>query len=96
MNDHLKSSGENKQDKRHVEESRRLADEEKRKKTYLAREEAIEKLSRLKESERASKRAKEESEQSAKTEARKKIYLEGEQKIADAEKERKLRERQTK
>ena len=77
---------------KHVaEEAKRLAKEQKRKIAYLAKEEANEKTSKIRASERAEKRTTEETEQLAKDQTRKKIYFAREQDIADAEKARKLK-----
>jgi len=85
------SQKDNRQDEKHVaEEARRIAEEQKRKKAYFAKEEELEILSKIKASEHAAKRVAEEVEQSSKDQARKAAYLAREKDIADAETARKL------
>ncbi len=72
-------------------EAERLAREEVRKKSYSAREQAIEKDWKAKEIERAKKRVKEDAEQLTRDQARKEALLSREKSIADAEEIRKLK-----
>jgi hypothetical protein len=80
-------------EKRDAEQALRLAKELERKKAYLAREQAIDKASQSKQSERAEKRATEEGAQLARDEARRKAYSARETAMAEARESKKLRDK---
>jgi len=76
-----------------AQEVARLANEKARAKTYLAREQEIEKVQKAKEAERAKRRANEGIKELAREKARKEAYLAKEKKIADGQEARKLRDK---
>jgi len=74
-------------------ETKKLVDEQKRKRTYLAKEQELEKASDAKAAERAGKRADEETGLAAKDQARRKAMFAREQALSDAGDARKLKEK---
>ena len=76
-----------------AEAAEQLAEEQVRKKAYLAREQVIEGDQKEKKAKRSEKRANEEIEQLAKDKARKEDYLAREKAIAEAQDERKLKDK---
>jgi hypothetical protein len=83
----------NRKEQRIAEDAKRLGKEQERRKAYLVREQAIEKVSKAKETERAEKRASDEIAQLAADQVRKKAMVAREKKIADAQEDRKLKTR---
>ena len=81
----------NREERRSAEEARQLAKEQIRKKAYMAREEAIEKASKERQTRQAEKRATEEIGKLAKGQTRRKALLAKEQAIAEAQEARKLK-----
>ena len=78
-------------EKRLEEETEQLAREQVRKKAYLIREKAAEKVSKVKKTKRTEKQATKDIEQLAREQTRKKAYLAKEQALAEAHEARKLK-----
>ncbi|MFC1899902.1 hypothetical protein ACFLXP_06240 [Chloroflexota bacterium] len=74
-----------------AEEAAQLEKDQKRKKSYLAREQAIERASKVRETRESEKRNVEETKQQEKEQKRRKAYLVKEQKMAEDHKARKLK-----
>ena len=77
-----------------AEEAKQLAKEEMRKKDYLAREQAIQKALKARETKESEKRTVEEAKQLEKEQMRRKAYLAKEQKIAEEQEARKEERRE--
>ncbi len=83
------------QKKLKAEEAEQVAQDQVRKKAYLAREHEIEKGQKSRETRQAEKRASEDIQDSARERARKETYLAQEKKIAQDQEARKLKEKKT-
>jgi hypothetical protein len=76
------------------EVARRVAEEQGRKKAYMAKEQTIQRASDSRHSKQAGKRAVEETDRLAREEARKKAYSAKERDMADAHEARRLRDKE--